>query len=92
MDYKPFAERIEGKLGELSAKVDLILERLEVMESKYNGYSEKTIRLEEGLNDIREKFDNHIKQHKEYSSFWRMAVVALLSSSATVFLTKIFLS
>jgi len=92
MDYSPFAERIERKIGELGAKVDLVLNRLDSMEKKYNGYTEKTVRLEEGLKDLNERVNGHIKQHRDVSSFWRMAVIALLSSGATVFFTKIFLT
>jgi len=91
-----FQERVERKLGELSAKVDIILSEIKSMKNHINSLTERTIRNEEKIDDCNKKLEEHLKWHEQEKGFsiqWRIAifagVIALASSLLSVFLAKI---
>jgi len=58
-------DSIERKLGELDGKVTMILRKLDNMERKYNGITEKVIRHDEEIDKIRKEIRDHINWHKK---------------------------
>jgi len=96
MSYERFQERVERKLGELSAKVDIILSEIKSMKNNISNLTERITRCEDRINDCEAEINNHLEWHKREKGFsiqWRIAifagVIALASSLLSVFLSKL---
>jgi hypothetical protein len=81
-------------VGELRGEVRLILSKLDSMEKKYNGYVEKTIRVEEKFAEIKKVLNDHLHEHRQESGMrtklW-ITIVGAVSGSASAFLFTLLL-
>ena len=93
-NYQPFSERIERQLGELSAKVELILKKIEGIENSLSETRETTIRNEENIKELRKLLNDHLHEH-EREQGWRVQMKAavmggLAGAVAGFFLSMVF--
>ena len=87
-----FQERVERKLGELTAKVDIILSEIKSMKNNISNLTERITRCEDRIDDCEDKINNHLEWHKRekgWSIQWRIAVLAALVASVSSFLLNL---
>jgi chromosome segregation ATPase len=81
-------------VGELRGEVKLILKKLDGMEQKYNGYVEKTIRVEEKLVELKKAINDHLHEHKQETNTktrLKIATIGAVSGSASAFFFTLLL-
>jgi len=85
---------LSQQVGELRGEVRQVLRKLESMERKYNGYTEKTIRVEEGLAELRKLLNDHLHEHERHEG-WEMtlkiAIFGALSGAVASFFFSLLL-
>jgi len=74
-DMSRLLTSLSQQVGELRGEVRQILKKLESMEKKYNGYSERTIRLEEITDELRKAISNHLHNHEQKKG-WNVQIKA----------------
>lgn len=86
MSYERFQERVERKLGELSAKVDIILSEVKSLKNHINSLTERITRCEDEIRNCNNKIQNHLEWHKREKGFniqWQIALIAALVASGS---------
>ena len=94
MNYERFPERVERKIGELSAKVDIILKKLDELEDLVRQHGERITRCENAIDDCDGKIKNHLRWHEKQKGWniqWKIAVLAALVASVSSFLLSLVL-
>jgi len=93
-DISKILASLSQQVGELRGEVRQVLRKLESMERKYNGYTEKTIRVEEGLAELRKLLNDHLHEHERQKG-WEMtlkiAIFGALSGAAASFFFSLLL-
>lgn len=79
------------QVGELRGEVRQILKKLESMERKYNGYTEKTIRVEEGLAELKKLMNDHLHEHERQEG-WEMTLKIAIFGALSGAVASFFLS
>ncbi len=82
---------VERTLGELIAQVRLMLKKLDNFESKYNGFVEKTIRNEENINELSERFERHIDDHEKRWGARQQIYAAIVGSASGAIITFVLM-
>ncbi|HDN73750.1 MAG TPA: hypothetical protein ENG16_01830, partial [Archaeoglobus sp.] len=96
MSNEHWPKKVERRLGELSAKVDMILNELHSIKDNLTSLTERITRCEERIDDCEKQILTHLRWHARERSIsfqWRIALfaglIALASSLLSVFLAKI---
>ena len=89
---------LNSQIGELKGQMKLVINKLNEMSTKYNGYSEKTISVEKELEEISKMLSNHLQEHKNekgLKAHTRAAIYGGLAGSISAFalslITRFFL-
>ena len=69
---------LSQQVGELRGEVKQVLKKLDSMEQKYNGYSERTIRLEENIEELRKLLNGHLHDHEQEKG-WKAQLKAAIA-------------
>ena len=69
---------LSQQVGELRGEVKQILKKLDSMERKYNGYSKRTIRLEENIKELRKLLNDHLHEHEQEKG-WKAQLKAAIA-------------
>jgi len=87
-DFTKLLAGLSQQVGEVRGEVRQILGKLDMMERKYNGYTGKTIRMEEKIEEVRGRLDDHLSEH-DHERGWkvqtRAAVYGGIAGSAVGF-------
>lgn len=86
--------QLSQELGELRGEVRQVLKKLDSMERKYNGYGEKTIKLEGDIEELRKLLNDHLHEHqmeKGWKVQMKAAIFGGLAGSVAGFLFSILL-
>jgi uncharacterized coiled-coil DUF342 family protein len=68
---------LSQQVGELRGEVKQVLKKLDSMEKKYNGYAEKTIRVEENIEELRKLLNDHLHEHEQEKG-WKVQIKAAI--------------
>ena len=90
-DVNRLLTNLSQQVGELRGEVRQILKKLESMEKKYNGYTEKTIRVEEGLAELRKLLNDHLHEHERQEG-WEMTLKIAIFGALSGAIASFFFS
>ena len=77
-ELSKFLAGLSQQVGELRGEVKQILKKLDLMEQKYNGYSERIIRLEENIEELQKLLSDHLHEH-EREKGWKAQLKAAIA-------------
>jgi len=77
-ELSKFLAGLSQQVGELRGEVKQILKKLDLMEQRYNGYSERIIRLEENIEELQKLLSDHLHEH-EREKGWKAQLKAAIA-------------
>lgn len=90
-DLTKLLTNLSQQVGELRGEVKQILKKLDSMERKYNGYSERTIRLEENIEELQKLLNDHLHEHEQEKG-WKAQIKAAVAGGLAGSVAGFFLS